>query len=78
MVHELLGIQDNKVDLRSIGKFPKDQQVDYVSSVAANIINLASCMKCETLTCEVRFDFKYKRLIYFIFHVLFFIFKYPC
>nr|XP_028964754.1 vacuolar protein sorting-associated protein 45 homolog [Malus domestica] len=26
MVHELIGIQDNKVDLRNIGKFPKDQQ----------------------------------------------------
>lgn len=28
MVHELIGIQDNKVDLKSIGKFPKDQQVE--------------------------------------------------
>lgn len=28
MVHELIGIQDNKVDLRSTGKFPKDQQVE--------------------------------------------------
>lgn len=27
MVHELLGIEDNKVDLRNIGKVPKDQQV---------------------------------------------------
>jgi hypothetical protein len=27
MVHELIGIQDNKVDLRSIGKSSKDQQV---------------------------------------------------
>lgn len=27
MVHELVGIQDNKVDLGNIGKFPKDQQV---------------------------------------------------
>lgn len=27
MVHELIGIQDNKVDLRNIGKVPKDQQV---------------------------------------------------
>ncbi|GMH01037.1 hypothetical protein Nepgr_002876 [Nepenthes gracilis] len=26
MVHELLGIQDNKVDLRNVGNFPKDQQ----------------------------------------------------
>lgn len=27
MVHELIGIQDNKVDLRNIGKVPQDQQV---------------------------------------------------
>lgn len=27
MVHELVGIQDNKVDLGNIGKFSKDQQV---------------------------------------------------
>lgn len=27
MVHELIGIEDNKVDLRNIGKVPKDQQV---------------------------------------------------
>ncbi|XP_013591337.1 PREDICTED: vacuolar protein sorting-associated protein 45 homolog isoform X1 [Brassica oleracea var. oleracea] len=26
MVHELIGLQDNKVDLRSIGSLPKDQQ----------------------------------------------------
>lgn len=28
MVHELIGIQDNKVDLRNMAKVPKDQQVD--------------------------------------------------
>lgn len=28
MVHELIGIQDNKVNLRNVGKFPKDQQVE--------------------------------------------------
>lgn len=27
MVHELIGVEDNKVDLRNIGKVPKDQQV---------------------------------------------------
>jgi vacuolar protein sorting-associated protein 45 len=27
MVHELIEIEDNKVDLRNIGKGPKDQQV---------------------------------------------------
>ncbi|KAG2663201.1 hypothetical protein I3843_16G019200 [Carya illinoinensis] len=32
MVHELIGIQDNKVDLRSIGKIPKDQQEVVLSS----------------------------------------------
>ncbi|KAJ4831823.1 vacuolar protein sorting-associated protein 45 [Turnera subulata] len=32
MVHELIGIQDNKVDLRSIGKLPKDQQEVVLSS----------------------------------------------
>lgn len=31
MVHELIGIQDNKVDLRNIGKFPKDQEVGFFS-----------------------------------------------
>lgn len=30
MVHELIGIQDNKVDVKSIGKFPKDQEVGYI------------------------------------------------
>lgn len=33
MVHELIGIQDNKVDLRNTGKVPKDQQVDSALSV---------------------------------------------
>lgn len=32
MVHELIGIQDNKVDLRSLGKFPNDQQEVVLSS----------------------------------------------
>nr|GME08432.1 vacuolar protein sorting-associated protein 45 homolog [Ipomoea batatas] len=32
MVHELIGIQDNKVDLRRIGKLPKDQQEVVLSS----------------------------------------------
>ncbi|CAH9122520.1 unnamed protein product [Cuscuta epithymum] len=32
MVHELIGIQDNKVDLSSIGNFPKDQQEVVLSS----------------------------------------------
>ncbi|THG03614.1 hypothetical protein TEA_023447 [Camellia sinensis var. sinensis] len=32
MVHELIGIQDNKVDLRSIGKISKDQQEVVLSS----------------------------------------------
>ncbi|XP_071938614.1 vacuolar protein sorting-associated protein 45 homolog isoform X2 [Coffea arabica] len=32
MVHELIGIQDNKVDLRNTGKFPKDQQEVVLSS----------------------------------------------
>ncbi|KAF3523942.1 hypothetical protein F2Q69_00050115 [Brassica cretica] len=30
MVHELIGLQDNKVDLRFIGSLPKDQQVEVV------------------------------------------------
>ncbi|KAJ3686830.1 hypothetical protein LUZ61_015994 [Rhynchospora tenuis] len=33
MVHELIGIEDNKVDLRNIGKVPKDQQEVVLSSV---------------------------------------------
>ncbi|KAL4593733.1 hypothetical protein ACB092_M016200 [Castanea dentata] len=32
MVHELIGIQDNKVDMRNIGKLPKDQQEVVLSS----------------------------------------------
>ncbi|XP_017981740.1 PREDICTED: vacuolar protein sorting-associated protein 45 homolog [Theobroma cacao] len=32
MVHELIGIQDNKVDLRSISNLPKDQQEVVLSS----------------------------------------------
>nr|XP_048331887.1 vacuolar protein sorting-associated protein 45 homolog isoform X1 [Ziziphus jujuba var. spinosa] len=32
MVHELIGIQDNKVDLRNMGKFSKDQQEVVLSS----------------------------------------------
>ncbi|KAI5597434.1 hypothetical protein BDE02_02G065700 [Populus trichocarpa] len=32
MVHELIGIHDNKVDLSSIGKLPKDQQEVVLSS----------------------------------------------
>lgn len=29
MVHELIGIQDNKVHLRNVGTVPKDQQVAF-------------------------------------------------
>lgn len=32
MVHELIGIQDNKVDLKNVGKLPKDQQEVVLSS----------------------------------------------
>ncbi|CAJ1974316.1 unnamed protein product [Sphenostylis stenocarpa] len=32
MVHELIGIQDNKVDLKSIGNFPKEQEEVVLSS----------------------------------------------
>ncbi|XP_034676728.1 vacuolar protein sorting-associated protein 45 homolog [Vitis riparia] len=32
MVHELIGIQDNKVDLTNVGKLPKDQQEVVLSS----------------------------------------------
>ncbi|KAI9077584.1 hypothetical protein K1719_040516 [Acacia pycnantha] len=32
MVHELIGIQDNKVDLKSLDKFPKDQEEVVLSS----------------------------------------------
>ncbi|CAH8356161.1 unnamed protein product [Eruca vesicaria subsp. sativa] len=32
MVHELIGLQDNKVDLRAIGSLPKDQQEVVLSS----------------------------------------------
>lgn len=32
MAHELIGIQDNRVDLRSIGKVPKDQEEVVLSS----------------------------------------------
>ncbi|KAF3520917.1 hypothetical protein DY000_02062292 [Brassica cretica] len=32
MVHELIGLQDNKVDLRAIESLPKDQQVEAVLS----------------------------------------------
>lgn len=31
-MHELIGIQDNKVDLGNIGKFSKDQEVGVFSS----------------------------------------------
>lgn len=33
MVHELIGIQDNKVDLRNMDKVPEDQQVELHSPV---------------------------------------------
>ncbi|XP_054788368.1 vacuolar protein sorting-associated protein 45 homolog [Prosopis cineraria] len=32
MVHELIGIQDNKVDLKALGKFPKEQEEVVLSS----------------------------------------------
>ena len=40
MVHELIGIQDNKVDLTNIGKFPKDQQVGLAFSFAYSLFNI--------------------------------------
>ena len=33
MVHELIGIQDNKVDLRNIGKASKDHKVVILFSI---------------------------------------------
>lgn len=43
MVHELIGIEDNKVDLRSIEKLPKDQQVVFFLpfSILISIMNNA-------------------------------------
>lgn len=40
MVHELIGIEDNKVDLKSIGKFPKDQEVGYISYTGNYVISV--------------------------------------
>lgn len=34
MVHELIGIQDNKVDLKNAGKVSKDQQVSLLYSLS--------------------------------------------
>lgn len=36
MVHELLEINDNKVDLRNVGKIPKDQQVLLLRELPSN------------------------------------------
>lgn len=38
MVHELIGIEDNKVDLKSIGKIAKDQEVGYISYTGNYVI----------------------------------------
>lgn len=43
MVNELIGIQDNKVDLRSIGKFSKDQEVDCIPSSIHVCFNILKC-----------------------------------
>lgn len=40
-MHELIGIQDNKVDLGNIGKLPKDQQVG-VYSLLIFVLSLCS------------------------------------
>ena len=40
MVHELIGIQNNKADLRNISKFPKDQQVGLLFSFAYYLLNI--------------------------------------
>lgn len=37
MVHELIGIQDNKVDLRNMGNLPKDQQVHCIFPYAVHV-----------------------------------------
>jgi vacuolar protein sorting-associated protein 45 len=44
MVHELIGIQDNKVDLRSTGKFPTDQQVELHFSFIVHIFIFIFCI----------------------------------
>lgn len=44
MVHELIGIQDNKVDLRSTGKFPKDQQVEMHFSFIVHVFIFIFCV----------------------------------
>lgn len=66
MVHELIGIQDNKVDLRSIGKFPKDQQVNCIFFSAKHIffnllqwfIFVVSCLQEVVLSSEQDAFFK--------------------
>lgn len=47
MVHELIGIEDNKVDLKSIGKFAKDQEVGYISYTGNYVISVLQCGFCD-------------------------------
>lgn len=59
MVHELLGIQDNRVDLTKLPKVPKDLQVfaifttllSHVLEVASNF-GTRSGLMCEFLCCR--------------------------
>lgn len=44
MVHELIGIQDNKVDLKSLGNLPKDQQVGCIIQSVSRMYFL--CFEC--------------------------------
>lgn len=55
MVHELIGIQDNKVDLRSIGDFPKDQQVNcfFPYAVHKEMMNCWTFFICYSRLQEV-------------------------
>lgn len=53
MVHELISIQDNKVDLRSFGKIPKDQQVYFLPFHYATYNGNITCVVLTTFRQEV-------------------------
>jgi len=55
MVHELIGIQGNKVDLRNIGKVPKDQQVAYICISALLFLSLIFRLTIIDLIDNVQF-----------------------
>ncbi|KAK9112516.1 hypothetical protein Scep_020035 [Stephania cephalantha] len=70
MVHELIGIEDNKVDLKHLGKSPKDQQDNFGDQLGMNIKKMVDEFQQDGCIAKIM-------LLYFLQDVAKFVDNYP-